>query len=106
MVQKSRPRIKASNPEKLKTTDAIRITITGRFPIPISFEDLEWFLWMLPVRPFLFHSVKCSNSTLRLAIDTQPYTAAVTMNALIVRDRRLFLRAKIKKSKTQANVFE
>jgi hypothetical protein len=42
---------------------------------------------------------------LRLVIDTYAYTAAVTVKALSVKDRRLFLRAKIKKSKTQAKVF-
>jgi hypothetical protein len=43
---------------------------------------------------------------LRLAIDTYAYTAAVTVKALRVSDRRLFLRAKIKNNKTQAKVFE
>src|SRR6266436_2066854 len=108
LIQKSRPRINASNPAKLKTTDAIRITITARLLIGVRLcvPDNTYVADNIFLRNEIFYPVNCSKRTLRLAMDTYPYTAAVIMNALIVRDRRRFLSAKINRSKTHANVFQ
>src|SRR5258708_4551668 len=84
-AEKSRPRINASNPAKLKTTAAIRITITARLLIGVRLcvPDNTYVADNIFLRNEIFYPVNCSKRTLRLAMDTYPYTAAVIMNALI-----------------------